>query len=146
MALVGLNAAEMQRILGMKKRPASQAVRKSRTTQTSGAKILDSILGRWVPRRRQNLRIPAHRLGAVNRRYTRAHELAHTPLPDNPHFDARTERAADQIAAELLTSPPTEYAAAETIYGPHTGAIARELGVTTHLLAVWRELFERARA
>lgn len=129
----------------MKKRPASRVVRKSRTTQTSGAKILDSFLSRWIPGIRQHLRIPAHRLGAVNRRYTRAHELTHTPLPDNPYFDAGTERAADQIAAELLTSP-TEYAAAETIYGPHTGAIARELGVTTHLLAVWRELFERARA
>ena len=43
---------------GIKKRPASQAVRKFRTTQTSGAKILDSVLGRWIPRRRQNLRIP----------------------------------------------------------------------------------------
>nr|WP_232250876.1 ImmA/IrrE family metallo-endopeptidase [Corynebacterium amycolatum] len=88
-------------------------------------------------------------LGAVNRRCTLAHELAHAIRGDipsgSPHFDARAERAADQIAAELLISP-TEYAAAEALYGAHDGAIARELGVTTHLLAVWRDTYERTRS
>lgn len=88
-------------------------------------------------------------LGPVNRRCTLAHEIAHALRGDeptgSPHFDARAERAADQVAAELLISH-VEYAAAESIYGPHSGAIARELGVTTHLLAVWRQTFEKTRA
>lgn len=85
-------------------------------------------------------------LGAVNRRCTLAHELAHAIRGDmpcgNPHFDVRAERAADQIAAKLLISH-AEYAAAEALYGAHDGAIARELGVTTHLLAVWRKTYKR---
>lgn len=85
-------------------------------------------------------------LGSINRRCTLAHELAHAIRGDtptgNPHFDARAERAADQLAAELLISH-AEYAAAEAIYGAHDGAISCELGVTTHLLAVWRDTYER---
>ena len=101
-------------------------------------------LGGYVHHNRLILLDPT--LGAVNRRCTLAHELAHAIRGDipsgNPHFDARAERAADQIAAELLISP-TEYAAAEALYGAHPGAIAREIGVTTHLLAVWRNTYER---
>jgi hypothetical protein len=54
------------------------------------------------------------------------------------------ERAADMTAANMLISH-TDYAAAEALYGPHPGAIARELGVTTHTLAVWRDTYERTR-
>lgn len=103
-------------------------------------------LGGYIHHNRLILLDPT--LGAVNRRCTLAHELAHAIRGDipcgNPHFDARAERAADQIAAELLISH-TDYAAAEALYGAHDGAIARELGVTTHLLAVWRDTYERQR-
>ncbi|OFT70624.1 hypothetical protein HMPREF3130_06750 [Corynebacterium sp. HMSC14B06] len=101
-------------------------------------------LGGYIHHRQTILLDPT--LGSINRRCTLAHELAHAIRGDtptgNPHFDARAERAADQLAAELLISH-AEYATAESIYGPHPGAIARELGVTTHLLAVWRDTYER---
>ncbi|WP_225976710.1 MULTISPECIES: ImmA/IrrE family metallo-endopeptidase [Corynebacterium] len=88
-------------------------------------------------------------LRAANLRCTLAHELGHAIRGDEAtgieHFDQRAERAADQFAARLLISP-AEYAAAEALYGPHEGAIARELGVTTHLLAVWRGIHERIKA
>lgn len=85
-------------------------------------------------------------LRAANLRCTLAHELGHALTGDVPtgiaHFDQRMERAADMAAANMLISH-TEYAAAEALYGAHDGAIARELGVTTHLLAVWRDTYER---
>lgn len=85
-------------------------------------------------------------LGHVRHRCTLAHELGHAIRGDTltgvEWADARAERAADQIAAQLLISP-TEYAAAEAIYGPHPAAIAQELAVTRHLLDVWREYTRR---
>lgn len=85
-------------------------------------------------------------LGHVRYRCTLAHELGHAVRGDTPTGDAwsdtRMERAADQIAAQLLISP-AEYAAAEAIYGPHPAAIAQELGVTRHLLDVWCEYTRR---
>ena len=87
-------------------------------------------------------------LRAANYRCTLAHELGHALTGDVPtgiaHFDQRMERAADMTAANMLISH-TDYAAAEALYGAHDGAIARELGVTTHLLAVWRDTYERTR-
>jgi len=78
-----------------------------------------------------------------------AHELGHALTGDVPtgiqHFDQRMERAADMTAANMLISH-ADYAAAEALYGAHDGAIARELGVTTHLLAVWRATYERTRS
>ncbi|ASE56571.1 ImmA/IrrE family metallo-endopeptidase [Corynebacterium jeikeium] len=85
-------------------------------------------------------------LRAANYRCTLAHELAHALRGDeptgNPHFDARSERAADYMAAEMLISR-AEYELAERLHDGHEGAIARELGVTRHLLATWKKMHER---
>ena len=85
-------------------------------------------------------------LGAINRKCVIAHELAHALRDDSPtghpHFDQRMERATDRLAAALLISP-IEYATAEILYGPHEGAIAKELGVTKKMLTTWREAYER---
>ena len=82
-------------------------------------------------------------------RCTLAHELAHAMAGDEPTgigwLDARMERIADERAARWLILP-ADYAAAETLYGPHPGALARELGVTIHILQVWQELHERTPA
>ncbi|HAF71984.1 MAG TPA: ImmA/IrrE family metallo-endopeptidase [Corynebacterium variabile] len=85
-------------------------------------------------------------LGPINRRCTLAHELghhAHDDHPtDNPTTQARNEHRADRWAAQLLIHPDA-YREAETMFGPHPGAIAAHLGVTHHLLAVWRDTHER---
>ncbi|QQU97755.1 ImmA/IrrE family metallo-endopeptidase [Corynebacterium amycolatum] len=85
-------------------------------------------------------------LRAANYRCTLAHELAHALAGDEPtgidHFDRRMERAADMVAANMLIAPE-DYETAETLYGPHAGAIARELGVTRHLLTVWQDSHEK---
>lgn len=81
-------------------------------------------------------------LGHVNRRCTLAHELGHYVLGHDPSaadwWSARQEAAADRWAADLLITPEA-YRAAELVRGPHTGAIALELDVTTHLVGVWRD-------
>lgn len=76
---------------------------------------------------------------------TLAHEIGHAirgDVPTGTAYDARAERAADHFAATYLISP-VEYALAEEIHGTALDAIANELGVTTHLLEVWRTLNER---
>lgn len=76
---------------------------------------------------------------------TLAHEIGHAlrgDVPTGTAFDQRAERAADHFAATYLISP-VEYALAEEIHGTALDAIANELGVTTHLLEVWRTLNER---
>lgn len=76
---------------------------------------------------------------------TLAHEIGHAirgDVPTGTVFDARAERAADHFAATYLISP-VEYALAEELHGTALDAIANELGVTTHLLEVWRTLNER---
>lgn len=91
------------------------------------------------------------RRGLLNRehRCTLAHELAHAMAGDEPTgiawADARMERAADITAARWLITEDA-YAAAEALYGPHPGALARELGVTHHTLQVWQSLHERTPA
>ena len=88
------------------------------------------------------------RRGLLNRehRCTLAHELAHAMAGDEPTgiawADARMERAADERAARWLITEDA-YATAEALYGPHPGALARELGVTLHILQVWQSLHER---
>lgn len=74
-------------------------------------------------------------------RCTLAHEMGHwwhghdwTRDHDRP----ADERQADQYAAELLISP-LEYALAESLHGPHPGAIAKELEVTRNLVTLWQE-------
>lgn len=88
-------------------------------------------------------------LGPVARRVTLAHEIAHHLAGDEPTEDpvlhARQERRAWEQAARWLISP-AEYALAERLHGPHDGALAHELGVTTHLIRVWRELHARVSA
>lgn len=82
-------------------------------------------------------------------RCTLAHELAHAVAGDEPTgvqwVDDLREIRADEQAARWLISPDA-YAAAEHLVGPHPGAIARELGVTLHILQVWQSLYERTRA
>lgn len=103
------------------------------TTHTGGEK------GRWWSTTRT---ISIRRdLGWINARCTLAHELGHAL---NNHdstatgwLHTRQEGEADAWAANVLINP-TEYKNAELIYGPHPGAIAQELGVTNHLVAVWR--------
>lgn len=78
-------------------------------------------------------------------RSTLAHELGHAVRGDTHTgtiFDQRAERAADQFAAQLLIDHDS-YARAEAIHGTALDAIGYELGVTTHLLAVWRDMYER---
>lgn len=68
-----------------------------------------------------------------------AHELGHAWYGHdwrNPHDEERDERQADLYAARLLISP-TEYALAEELH-PHPGAIAKELGVSQHLIELWQ--------
>lgn len=96
-------------------------------------------------------RIISLRRGLLHRelRCTLAHELAHAVAGDEPTgiawLDARMERIADERAARWLITEDT-YAAAERLVGPHPGALARELGVTLHILGVWQSLYERQAA
>lgn len=79
-------------------------------------------------------------------RSTFAHELGHAMNDDQPTSDpvlrARQERRADQVAARLLIAPCT-YARAEQTVGHHPGALAIELGVTTHIIDTWQKIHER---
>lgn len=74
-----------------------------------------------------------------------AHELGHAHYGDPPGHHGAHEQRADRFAARLLISP-TEYAAAEALYGHHPTRLAVELGVTTHILATWQDLYERTHA
>lgn len=98
----------------------------------------------WHAGRRISLR---RGLAGPSLRCTLAHELGHAVAGDEASgvdwADARRERAADQFAAELLITREA-YAEAEEIVGPHPGALARELGVTIHMVDVWRSLYARA--
>lgn len=66
---------------------------------------------------------------------TRHATLGHT-THENGWFAQHQERAADRWAARMLISP-VEYELEERLYGPSPNLIARELGVTTHILATW---------
>lgn len=97
--------------------------------------------GRWYPARRTiSLRAG---LPARAERCTLAHELGHAVLEHEAgaHLPQwlveKQERAADRWAAETLISEDA-YRSAEASLGPHPGAIAVELGVTVHLLEIWR--------
>lgn len=80
------------------------------------------------------------RKSALTQRVTLAHECGHHWHGHDwtrTHDRSRDERQADVYAARLLISP-MEYASAESLVGPHAGALARELGVTAHLVELWR--------
>ena len=96
--------------------------------------------GAWIP----HLATISLRIGLDDTEglCTLAHELGHAHYNDPPGHTGWHEARADRFAAKLLISP-VEYAAAEAVYGPHTGAIAHELGVTVHLIEVWRRMYER---
>lgn len=103
------------------------------TTHTGGEK------GRWHSDTRTiSLRKDLH---PTLRYCTLAHELGHALNNHDSRTEAwlrgRQEREADIFAANVLIDP-TEYKNAELLYGPHPGAIAQELGVTIHLVTVWR--------
>lgn len=71
-----------------------------------------------------------------------AHELGHAEASDPPGHTGVAELRADRFAARLLIDP-TEYRAAELVYGSHPARLAAELGVTTHLIHVFQSTHER---
>lgn len=76
-------------------------------------------------------------LSAARTVATLAHELMHAlhnhegPQPDS------VEARVDRMAARLLVSP-SEYAEAERLYGPHAGAIAKELDLPLWVVRAWQ--------
>ena len=99
------------------------------------------VHGAWLPH--LDLIVLADGLHPTRERCTLAHELGHAHYRHPAcRGDVRLERQADRWAANLLISP-AEYELAERLYGPHPGALARELGVTTHLVRVWRNQHRR---
>lgn len=100
--------------------------------------------GKWYHRRRV---ISLSRdLGPIGQRCTLAHELGHAALghvSDPPKMlRDKQEAQAERYAAALLISEQ-EYALAERLYGPSTGAIAAELCVSTHMVDIWRKRIHR---
>lgn len=121
----------------------------NRVADALGVRVLahsDGDKGRYYGHRTISLRAD---LGHINFRCTLAHELAHVALRHDPAATgwvaARQEREADKWAARLLITPEA-YREAELAHGPHPGAIASELEVTTHLVNVWRDHYERTAA
>ena len=96
--------------------------------------------GAWIPQ--QNRISIRDGMDDAHTRSTLAHELAHMVFRHPPKATQRQERQADKFAAKLLITE-AGYASAEAIYGPSPQQIAAELNVTTHLLAVWRNTYER---
>lgn len=97
----------------------------------------------WQPHRRTvTLRIG---MGDTTTLCALAHELGHAHYNDPPGHVGAHEIRAERFAAKLLISP-VDYAAAETIYGPHPARLAAELGVTIGILETWREIFVSSRA
>lgn len=97
----------------------------------------------WLPHKRTiTLRVG---MDDVTTLCSLAHELGHAHYGDPPGHHGAHELRADRFAARMLVSP-TEYAAAETIFGPQPSLIAHELGVTVKVLKTWQSLHERQTA
>lgn len=97
----------------------------------------------WVPHKRTiTLRVG---MDDVTTLCSLAHELGHAHYGDPPGHHGAHELRADRFAARILVSP-TEYAAAESIFGPQPSLIAHELGVTVKVLKTWQSLYERQTA
>lgn len=74
-----------------------------------------------------------------------AHELGHVWHGHDwrrRHDRERDERQADEYAATLLITPE-EYARAERDHGPHLGALAQALRVSTQMIEAWRRVAAR---
>ena len=97
--------------------------------------------GAWIPPDTISLR---YGLDDAQTLCTLAHEFGHFVNDDCCGSDPAAECRADRYAAGILVDPDA-YREAETIFGPVPARIAAELGVTTHLLAVWRDTHERTR-
>lgn len=97
--------------------------------------------GGWFPE--YDLILLAEGLGHVGQLCTLAHELGHAHYGHAPGmggwWSARQERQADRWAARLLVSS-VEYGAVEYLHGPDTSGMAHELGVTRHVVEVWRKM------
>lgn len=68
-----------------------------------------------------------------------AHEFGHFVHGDQCGHSPRAESRADRYAADILIDP-NHYRQAETIFGPDQRRLAAELGVTVHLIQVWRTM------
>ena len=93
--------------------------------------------GAWLPE--ANAVTIRHGMDDAETISTIAHELGHAHHGDPAGHLPAFERRADEFAARLIISP-VEYAAAEIQYGPHPAGIARELGVTKHLVEIFQTL------
>jgi len=95
--------------------------------------------GAWLPPDTISLR---HGLDDPQTLCTLAHEFGHFLHGDPCGCSPRAEARADRYAAEILVDPAA-YRVAESTFGPEPRRLAAELGVTTHILATWRDLYER---
>lgn len=95
--------------------------------------------GAWMPPDIISLR---HGLSDAQTLCTLAHEFGHFLHGDPCGESGRAEHRADRYAAEILVDPDL-YRTAEQVFGPDPPRLAAELGVTTHILAVWRSTHER---
>lgn len=93
----------------------------------------------WLPQQRAVT--VRHGMSDAETLCSLAHELGHAYYGDPAGHHPRYEKRADRFAARLLISP-VEYAVAERAYGPHPARLAHELGVTVHLLDVWRDIHQ----
>ncbi|MEJ6548530.1 ImmA/IrrE family metallo-endopeptidase [Corynebacterium sp. USCH3] len=82
-------------------------------------------------------------LGPYTARSARTHELGHAHHKDEHSCSIRLERRADEWAAGALITPH-DSREAEQLYGHRTGVIAWALGVTPHLVKVWRTMARTA--
>ena len=91
--------------------------------------------GAWLP---QGSRISVrYGMSDAQTRSTLAHEIIHALHRDPAGHVAATERRTDREAAHLLVTR-REYLRAEQIYGTDEDRVAEELGVTRHLVRVWK--------
>ncbi|MDN5687786.1 MAG: ImmA/IrrE family metallo-endopeptidase [Brachybacterium sp.] len=97
--------------------------------------------GQWSARHRSIWL--EHDLTAVKARSVLAHELGHAALGHDGPQNEQHELGAWQWAAQLLLSQPA-YATAETVVGPHPGAVADELGVSRSVVLAYQRTLEAA--
>jgi Zn-dependent peptidase ImmA (M78 family) len=84
------------------------------------------------------------RLTGAQATATLAHEMGHAAFGDRASTP-RAERRASEYGAALVIDEQ-DYRRAESLVGPHPGALADELGVTRHLVEAWRRWRDRGPA